>query len=96
MTLQAYNRPMDASAIKESLEKIEDLPVPVHSWDVMEGEDATSDAAIWVWITLDNADTSPSERAEIRRRVRDAVHASTDDSWVYVRFRDEVEEAKQA
>lgn len=88
---------MDTSLIETRLRKIADLPVKVRAWDVVEGEDATSESAIWVWVTLDESDTSPSDRAEIRQRVRDAVHSAANNStWVYVRFRDEVEEAKQA
>lgn len=97
MTQQAYNDQMDTRLIETKLREIKDLPTKVRSWEVFEGEDATSESAIWVWITLDRSDTSPSERAEIRQRVRDAVHAAANEStWVYVRFSDEVAEAKEA
>jgi len=97
MTQPAYNDPMDISNIEAKLRELDGLPSKVRSWDVIEGEDATSESAIWVWITLDRSDTSPVERAEIRQRVRDAVHTAANEStWVYVRFRDEVPEAQEA
>lgn len=88
---------MDTQLIESRLKEIKGLPVKVRSWDVMEGEDATSDSAIWVWVTLERPDAAPADRAKVRQRVRDAIRdAANDSAWVYVRFRDEIEEAQEA
>jgi hypothetical protein len=79
---------MDASTVKNELQKLED--VPVRDWVVEEGTDSTGDDAFWVWAILADEDWPPlAKRNQIRETVRAAVErlARGAAPWVYVRFR---------
>lgn len=74
---------------------LRDLNLPgVASWYVETGPDATGDAAVWVWLILQNEGVDRTMRSQLRDRVRQAVREVTDVSqpWTYVRFRTVAEE----
>lgn len=70
-----------------SLKKSHKLP-HVKSWKVEEGQDATDNTAIWIWITVDDKHINPAVRAHLRDVVRHKVREGSENHpWVYVRFR---------
>ena len=87
---------MEAQALEHLLRDVGDWPAKVHHWYVEKGEDATGDAAVWVWITLSDVMKNREIRDRFREQVRTKlVELEGRDTWVYVRFRDvtELEEA---
>ena len=84
---------MDTNQIESKLKGLQGLPFNVRSWKVEQGEDATSDQAIWVWAVLDSDESDPKERAVIRKKVLEALRGKGEAAdWVYVRFRTQSEE----
>ena len=81
--------------IRTELEQLTDLPVPVRSWLVEDGLDATDDPAVWVWALLDADDFDPDRMARIRFIVRDVVRSASG-LWAYVLFRGVDEAAEVA
>ncbi|MFY9340970.1 MAG: hypothetical protein WAT39_00680 [Planctomycetota bacterium] len=81
--------------IRKKLEALRGLPAKVRAWRIKDGEDNLGEPAIWVWVTLDDADLSEPNRDQIRESVRAAVRnmAKPAPSWVYVRFRGASEDA---
>ena len=74
---------------------LQNLNMPgVNSWHIETGPDATNDAAVWVWIILQNEGVERATRDRLRSQVREAVReaANTTPPWVYVRFRTVAEE----
>ena len=86
---------MKVSMIETALDDLRQsagLPVPVRSWHVETGADATGDPAIWVWVTLDDH-VELGTRDQIREQVRHTIQRMDEDApWVYVRFRTASEE----
>ena len=81
------------SRILATLKNLPDLPIPVSSWLVETGVDATDDLAVWVWAILDQVNINSAIRFRLRQKIREAVREITGSShWVYVRFRDISEE----
>lgn len=83
---------MSTRTLYEALEQIPDLPVPVHSWIVEEGEDSTGYDSVWVWAVLPDDDESNWEWDKLERLqtlIWDAVRSRYERAppWVYVRFR---------
>ncbi len=84
---------MHTSQIESRLKDLQGLPSNVRSWKVEQGEDATSDQAIWVWVVLDRDEKDPKQRAAIRKKVLEALRGRGESAdLVYVRFRTKSEE----
>ena len=80
---------MTSATIESILQNLPNLPVPVRSWRVEMGPDATEESAVWVWATLDDENADRNTRARLRDLVKEAVSKvpNTLSPWVYVRFR---------
>ena len=78
----------DTASIRSRLEDLQDLPVPVHSWLVKVGIDATDDPAVWVWALLDRdaLDMDMDSRGHLKSMVRKTVRDETG-LWTYVLIR---------
>jgi hypothetical protein len=79
---------MDPVVIERALKQLEELPAKVAEWRVEVGEDASGDAAIWVWATLSDFKVETATRQAIRERVRKAAQEAAafwPEPWVYVR-----------
>jgi hypothetical protein len=84
---------VETSQIQNTLQHLKGLPYPVDAWKVEQGEDATGDPAIWVWVVLNRDETDPEPRAVIRKAVRSALSSGAEgEHTVYVRFRTRSEE----
>jgi len=86
---------MDSVVIEDALKHLEDLPAEVTEWRVGVGEDASGDAAIWVWATLADSRVETETRQAIRERVRRVAQdaaAFSPEPWVYVRVLARAEE----
>ena len=77
----------------------DDLPFPdaVVGWDVKVGQDATGDAAVWVWVVLRDDYMAQAWPMPVRDKTRDLVRELVTrvidpaDVQVYVRFQSESE-----
>lgn len=79
---------MSTATIESALRDLQGLPVPVRSWRVETGPDATDDDAVWVWATLNDEDLTASTCARVRELVRSTLQELLDGgNWIYVRFR---------
>ena len=79
------------SELKAALAR-ETYPVPVTTWEIEHGLDATGDDAVWVWVELEtwtDLATRSAIREQIRRIISEQENGELD--WVYVRFRDKAE-----
>lgn len=76
----------NTAVIRAELERFTDLPVPVRSWLLEDGLDATDGPAVWVWALIDSDDFDPDNMARLQVIVRDVVRSASG-LWAYVLFR---------
>ncbi len=85
----------DTDKIRVELEKLADLPVT--SWVVEEGLDATEDHALWVWALIEDRNLDTDARWKLKSMAREVVRNETGGRlWAYVRIRDALEEDETA
>ena len=80
---------MSTTSIEEALRKRPDLPKPLRAVHVELDTDWSGDAAVWVWVILDDDDLDRETRHEYRSIVRETVADTLAGArrFVYVRFR---------
>ncbi len=71
-----------ADAIEEALKRARGLPVPVESWRVEVGPDASGKEAVWVWIRLRHEDLRNVPRARLRELVREVIRRKTGEAGI--------------
>src|SRR5687767_3742426 len=90
----------DTAGVSELLERLRDEgrfpPTPkIRRFEVEADHDHTGDPALFIWVLLD--DGTPEEEFRwsalrpFEEAIREAVFASDDPRWPYVRFRTEAE-----
>lgn len=85
----------DTDKIRVELERLTDLPVT--SWVVEEGLDATDDEALWVWALIEDGNVDADARWRLTSMAREVVRNETGGRlWAYVRIRDALEEDETA
>ena len=76
-----------ARVVQTQLERMS-LPVPVRSWDVKDGLDATDDPAVWVWAHIGSEQSDSDALRCLKAMVRERVREVTDGLWAYVLIRE--------
>ena len=79
---------VDAAAdIRSALDSAEGLPIPVRSWVVEAGRDATDDPAVWIWAIVEPDHVDPDAMIRLKSMVRDVVRNTNEELWAYVLIR---------
>ncbi|HWE93213.1 MAG TPA: hypothetical protein VG269_04500 [Tepidisphaeraceae bacterium] len=67
------------------------FPDQVLTWEFEFGRDSSNDAAVWIWLVVDDAaasdDTFSAATTHLPRQIREAIQRAGLERWPYVRFR---------